>query len=226
MRFLPIILVLLLLTGCVLCERSAEVSGTLLDEHTQTPVSGADVFFNTDPKLCSKSDKDGRFKISATRYHTWYSGGTLGGASDPCGPPLYPEIMITHTNFATRQIDWDQSHQTILLQKLSEPFVVRPWLTFDGNGDVLQDGGAARYLEPRRITVQPDRNGALQVIAVPFKEKVYDPHVTVLQGPSKASLDASMPTPSLRWSFWPHVDSTNVNWMQYTSFVYKLEFIR
>ena len=152
MRLLLIILVLSLLTGCVvLCERSAEVSGMLLDERTRTPVSGADVIFNTDPKLCSKSDKDGRFKISATRYHTWYSGGTLGGASDPCGPSLYPEITITHTNFATRQIDWGQSPQTILMQKLPEPSDVRPWITFDGNGVILQDGGAVRS----RLGIKP-----------------------------------------------------------------------
>ena len=51
-HYLPIVLVLPLLTGCVAypviwpysSERSVAVSGTLLDEHTRTPVSGADVF--------------------------------------------------------------------------------------------------------------------------------------------------------------------------------------
>lgn len=163
MRLLPIILVLPLLTGCVAfptiwpynAERSPAVSGTLLDERTQTPVSGADVFFTFDPKLRSKSDKDGRFQISATRYHYWVTWHTLGGTSEQWNPPLSPEILITHTNWATRQIRWDQSPQTILLQKLPEPSGVRPWMTFDGNGVILKDGGAVRYLAPKPVMTSP-----------------------------------------------------------------------
>src|SRR5688572_994829 len=163
MRLLPIILVLPLLTGCVAyptiwpysAERSAAVSGTLLDEQTQTPVSGADVFFTADPKLRSKSDKDGRFGISATRYHYWITWHTVGGTSEQWNPPLPPEITMTHTNWATRKINWDQSNQTILLQRLPEPSKVRPWMTFDGNGVILEDGGALRYLAPRPVQTTP-----------------------------------------------------------------------
>lgn len=218
-------------------ERSIAVSGTLLDERTQTPVSGADVFFAADPKLHTKSDKDGRFGISATRYHYWVSYATLGGESRQWNPPLAPEIMITHTNWATRLIEWDKSPQTILLKKLPEPVAVRPWMTFDAKGFVLQDGGAVRYLASRPVQTSPGfargsiyfgpyDGGTLCVINVNFKEKVYDPHLIVLQGSNKPSCPATTPT-GFSVSFWPHYDSpTNQIRIKDTSYVYQLEFIR
>ena len=255
MRFLPIILVLPLLTGCVAfptiwpysSERSAAVSGTLLDERTQTPVSGADVFFTADPKLRSKSDKDGRFGISATRYHYWITWHTVGGESESWNPPLSSEITITHTNWATRKINWDQSNQTILLQRLPEPSNVRPWMTFDGNGVILEDGGAVRYLAPRPVQTSPGlargpiyfgpytdgmhraayiTNGALCVINVNFAQRVFDPHLTVLHGPNKPPFPATTAA-GFSWSFWPHYDGpTNQIRAEDTFYVYKLEFIR
>jgi hypothetical protein len=244
MRFLPIILVLPLLTGCAAfptiwpysSERSTAVSGTLLDERTRTPVSGADVFFTFDPQLRSKSDRDGRFGISATRYHYWITWNTVGGESKSWNPPLSPQITITHTNWATRQIQWDQSPQTILLQKLPEPSDVRPWMTFDGNGVILEDGGAVRYLAPRSVYFGPYKdgmgraayipNGALCVINVNFAQRVFDPHLTVLHGPNKPPFPATTAA-GFSWSFWPHYDGpTNVIRAEDTSYVYKLEFIR
>ena len=103
MRLLPITLVLPLLTGCVplgpwgymtiwpyTSERSAAISGTLLDERTRTPVAGADVFFTYFPQLHSKSDRDGSFKISATRYHSRITGYGPGGKVESHKSPLYP----------------------------------------------------------------------------------------------------------------------------------------
>lgn len=255
MRLLPIILVLPLLSGCVAypviwpysSERSAAVSGTLLDERIRTPVSGADVFFTFDPKLHTKSDKDGRFAITATRYHYWITWETVGGESKSGDMPLSPEITITHTNWATRQIHWDQSPQTILMQKLPEPSNPRPWLTFDGNGVILQDGGAARYpaprpvmtipgLEPRPIMIRPYTdgmnrstnipNGALLLINVPFTQRVYAPHVTVLRGPARPAFTATTAA-RFSWSFWPRYDQpSNLIRTRETFYVYKLEFIR
>jgi hypothetical protein len=245
MRLLPLILVLPLLGGCLAyptvwpysSERSAAVSGTLLDERTPTPVSGADVFFASDPKLHSKSDKDGRFEISATRYHYWVTWETVGGESKQWDPPLPTEIMITHTNWATRQIHWDKSPQTILLQKLPEPSDVRPWMTFDGNGVILEDGGAVRYLAPEPVQTSPGfargpihfgpyTDGALCVINVNFTKKVFDPHLTVSRGPNKPSFPATTAA-GFSWSFWPHYDGpTNQIRIQDTFYVYKLEFIR
>src|SRR5436305_13101022 len=68
------------------------------------------------------------------------------GSGRQWNPPLDPEIMITHTNWATQEIHWDPTNQIILLKKLPAPSAVRPWMTFDGNGVILEDGGARRYL--------------------------------------------------------------------------------
>jgi hypothetical protein len=264
MRLLPIILLLPLLTGCLAypviwpysSERSTEISGTLLDDRTRTPVSGADVFFAADPKLQSKSDKGGKFKIDATRYHYWVTWETVGGESKQGNPPLAPEIMITHTNWATRQIEWDQSQQTVLLQKLPEASAVRPWMTFDGDGAILQDDGAVRYLAPRPVQTSPGfahgpihfgpitdavlrsnsvsklrpeivlPNGTLCVINVNFAQRVFDPHLTVSSGPNKPSFPATTAA-GFSWSFWPHYDgTTNLIRIEDTFYVYKLEFIR
>jgi hypothetical protein len=255
MRLLPIILVLPLLGGCVAypviwpysSERSAAVSGTLLDERTRTPVSGADVFFSYDPKLHSKSDKDGRFGISATRYHYWVTWETVGGEVKSQYPPLHPEITITHTNWATQQIDWDQSNQTILLQKLAEPSDVRPSMTFDGNAVILQDGGAVRYLASRPVMTIPGlapgpimirptgdwlhhhgyiTNGPLMLINVNFAQRVYEPHLTVLRGPAEPRFAATHRA-GFSWTFSPRYDgATNLIRYEDKFYVYKLEFIR
>src|SRR6185369_4603642 len=102
MRLLAIALLLPLLAGCVpLCppvgymtiwpytsERSPEISGTLLDERTRTPVAGAEVFFTYCPQLHTKSDRDGSFKINATRYHYWTTSYGPGGKVESHEPPL------------------------------------------------------------------------------------------------------------------------------------------
>jgi hypothetical protein len=255
MRLLTIILVLPLLTGCVAypvvwpysSERSVAVSGTLLDEHSRTPVSGADVFFTSDPKLHTKSDKNGKFGIGATRYRYWVTWNTVGGESKSWNPPLSPELTITHTNWATRRINWGQTNQAVLLQRLPEPSNVRPWMTFDGNGVILEDSGAVRYLAPRPIQTSPGLargaiyfgayrdgherpayipNGALAVINVNFGQRVFDPHLTVFRGSNKPSFPATAAS-GLSWSFWPRYNGpTNQIRMEETLYVYKLEFIR
>lgn len=245
MRFLPVSLVLPLLTGCAAfpviwpysSERSAAVSGTLLDERTRTPVSGADVFFTFEPKLHTKSDTDGRFEISATRYHYWITWETGAGEVKSQNPPLPPEIMITHANWATQQIQWNQTNQTVFLQKLPEPSKVRPWMTFDGSGAILEDGGAVRYLAAGPVQTSPGSargpihfgshtDGALRVINVNFVQRVFDPHLTLSRGPNKPGFPATTAA-GFSWSFWPNYDGpTNQIRAKDTFYVYKLEFIR
>jgi hypothetical protein len=261
MRLLPIPLLLPLLTGCVpLCppvgymtiwpyssERSAAISGTLLDERTRTPVAGADVVFTEDTQLNTKSDRNGNFKINATRYHYWTTSYGPGGKVESHKWPLHSDIRITHTNWATREIQWDESPQTLLLQKLPEPSIVRPWMTFDGNGVVLQDGGAVRYLAPKPVMTTPGfargaihfdayregqhraayiTNGALIVINVNFAQRVFEPHLTVFRGPNKPSFPGTAAT-GFSWSFWPDYHGpTNLIRIEDTFYVYKLEFIR
>ena len=259
MRHLPITLVLSLLTGCVpgsrgymtllphTSERSAEIAGTLLDERTQSPVAGAEVFFTYCPQLHTKSDRHGRFKINATRYHYWTTSYGPSGKDESDKCPLPSEITITHTNWATRKIDWDKSPQTLLLQKLPEPSDVRPWMTFDGNGVILEDGGAVRYLAPGPVQTTPGlargplyfgpytdgmrraayiTNGTLCLINVNFAQRVYDANLTVSRGPNKLSLPATTAA-GFSWTFWPHYDrSMDQIRVEDNSYVYKLEFIR
>jgi hypothetical protein len=69
-------------------------------------------------------------------------------------------------------------------------------------------------------------NGALCVINVPFAQRVFNPHLTVLHGPNKPSFDATTAA-GFSWSFWPHYDGpTNLIRAEDTFYVYKLEFIR
>ena len=230
-------------------ERSAEISGKVFDERTGTPVAGAEVFFTYCPELHTKSDSDGSFNISATRYHQWITYYGPGGRVQPTKPPLTPEITITHTNWATRQLHWDKSPQTLRLEKLPEPSDVRPWMTFDGNGVILEDGGALRYLAPKPVQTQtspgfargamnfgPYRdgmnraayipNGALCVINVNFAQRVFHPHLTVLRGPNRPSFPATTAA-GFSWSFWPHYDQvSDLIRIEDTSYVYRLEFIR
>jgi hypothetical protein len=249
-HLLPVILVLALLTCSAAfliirspssSERSIAISGTLLDERTRTPVSGADVFFTYDSNLHSTSDQNGKFAIPATQYHYW-----IFSSVSPPQPPLSHAITITHTNWATREIYWDHSPQTNILQRLPEPSVVRPWMTFDGNGTILQDGGAVRYLAPRKVPAPPGKipkpiyfgsydngiraafipNDALSVININFSKTVFNPHLTVERGPKKPSLPATTAY-GLSWSFWPrYTGPADVIRTNETSYIYRLEFIR
>jgi hypothetical protein len=120
-------------------------------------------------------------------------------------------------------------------------------MSFDGNGVVLQDGGAVRYLAPKPVQTTPgfahgsihfgpitdalirgngNPNGTLCVINVNFAQRVFDPHLTVSRGPNKPSFPATTAA-GLSWSFWPHYNGpTNLIRIEDTFYVYKLEFIR
>jgi hypothetical protein len=120
-------------------------------------------------------------------------------------------------------------------------------MTFDGNGVIIEDAGAVRYLAPRPVQTSPGfargpihfgpytdgmhraayiPNGALCVINVNFAQKVFDPHLTVSRGPNKPSFPATTAA-GFSWSFWPHYDGpTNQIRVEDKFYVYKLEFIR
>ena len=69
-------------------------------------------------------------------------------------------------------------------------------------------------------------NGALLVINVPFTQRVYDPHLTVLRGPARPRFAATTAA-GFSWSFWPRYDRpSNLIRAEETFYVYKLEFIR
>ena len=238
MRLLLIALVLSLLTGCILLPgeiiviypytspRSAEISGTLLDKNTHSPVSGADVYFACEAKLHTITDNAGRFQIKATRNHHWITEGGPGGSVRQSGPGFPSDIVITHTNWATQEISWDPTNNTILLEKLAAPSDPRLWLTFDANGTILQDGGGERYLGQKPVEFGKFSDGKLVVIKISFQQKVYMPRLIQLRGPNKSSFSITKESSS-RWGFWPSFDQRPIlNRTNGSSFVYRLEFFR
>lgn len=74
------ILVLIFLCGCIpiphYSPRSDEVRGRILDANTHLPISGAKVFLAQAPHHAVYTDKEGRFRLKATRnFHLAYVGG-------------------------------------------------------------------------------------------------------------------------------------------------------
>jgi hypothetical protein len=107
MRFVLIILIVGLLTGCLPMPhttlRSPEVRGRVLDASTHAPIQGAMVFLAEHPKVSCETDSAGYFWLKETRnFHT--------GAIPPEGDwpqREYWEDMVTisHTNYASLRID-------------------------------------------------------------------------------------------------------------------------
>jgi hypothetical protein len=112
MRFVPISLLLFLLTGCIVPDphtslRSDEIVGKVLDEHTRAPVQGAKVFFSEHPNLSCKSDSDGMFRLKETHNFTAVliaGGGAVGYW--PSQDYWWPYITVSHTNYAPYEFDW------------------------------------------------------------------------------------------------------------------------
>jgi hypothetical protein len=71
MRFVPFILVLGLLTGCIPYvhsnERSADIRGRVLDANTHIPLKGAEIRFAQAPPHTTRTDSNGYFHMKATR---------------------------------------------------------------------------------------------------------------------------------------------------------------
>src|ERR1017187_3186291 len=106
MRFVPFILVLGLLTGCLpiphTTESSREVHGRVLDARTHAPIQGAKIFLTNIPKVSCTSDSTGYFRLKAThQFQLAYNEG--GGWPDQ---RFYEyEVTISHTNYISRQLD-------------------------------------------------------------------------------------------------------------------------
>jgi len=181
------------LTGCILplphtTERSSAIRGEVYDERTHAPIQGAKIFFTEHPRLSCKSDTNGCFHINATyNWHLLYLIGAGNSADWPEGQIWGAFITVSHTNYMPCKFGWNSEFQdAILLKKLGEPSVPRPWLVFNGSGEILQDMGAAQCLKPGDIHVaghninshDPRPNG----IHIGFVRRVYDPHVTPVNG--------------------------------------------
>jgi hypothetical protein len=183
-----------------------EVAGTVLEERTHAPISGAEIYLTQQPKYSCKSDSAGRFRLRS--IHNWHYAKCLGaaGASEmPAEQDWDPYITISHTNYAPRTLDL-QSYpdRTILLKKLGELSQARPWLTFNGDGIILQDAGAERYLKPGdiRITAHHMNSAGVRpaMLHIGFAQRVYDLKVTEVDGFERADVDSPIRL-GLDWEF-------------------------
>ncbi len=187
MRTASLVLILSVLTGCVWphrTERSQEISGTILDERKHDPVQGAKVFLTAHTNVSCLSGSDGRFRLKST--YNWHIGYLFAWHDDFDFPrPEYwrPDITTVHTNYMLSHSDWlGRVDKTILLRKLGEPPTPRPWLLFNGDGEILQDMGARQYLKQGGIRIAEPYSERFDPrywrIHVGFVLRVYDPHIT------------------------------------------------
>ena len=238
MRLARFILVLVpgLLTGCFIPRphttlRSQEISGKVLDERTHAPIQGAKIYLTEQPNVSCVSRPDGTYKLKA--IYNWHTGYISGGAESfdvPAGKYWRPIITLSHTNYIQREVDWGRFHpDVILLKRSGEPATIRPWLTFNGSGEIMEDTGAARYLKPGNIQiVERYRDPGFQrpyILRIGFVQRVYDPQITAMDNFDKAQIDVSG-REGFDWKFrityWLWTGNVNV---KDASRVYRLEFI-
>ena len=190
MRFTPFILILILLTGCVIpyphtTTRSGPISGTVLDEHSHSPIAGAEIVLTQHPKAACKSDSSGHFKLK--EIHSWHWGIGIGAGNSedlPFREPWDPIITVSHTNYTPRSnLDWFwKCDDVVLLKKLDEPSEPHPWLIFNGSGEILKDMGAGQYVKPGDIRITEHSNtdtySSPSRIHIGFVQRIYDPQIT------------------------------------------------
>jgi hypothetical protein len=214
MRFTPFILILILLSGCVIpyphtTTRSGPISGTVLDEHTHSPIAGAEIVLTQHPKAACKSDSSGHFMLKEIRSWHWGIGIGAGNSEDlPFRMPWDPIITVSHTNYTPRSnLDWSRRcDDVVLLKRLDEPSEPRPSLIFNGYGEVVQDMGAGRYVKPGdiRITARLDygmRENPPSRIHIGFMQRVYDPKVTPVYYNHDQLSYAALERKGLDWEF-------------------------
>jgi len=71
LRFMPSILILGLLSGCVFpyphrTERSPEIRGRVLDTRTHQPIQGASAFLESYPEASTSTGSEGYFRLKPT----------------------------------------------------------------------------------------------------------------------------------------------------------------
>src|ERR1051326_1337051 len=111
MRFLPFILVLGLLTGCVwphTTPRSPAVTGRVLDARTHVPIRGAKVFLTQPPAHATYTDKNGCFHMKATRNFILMQ---TGAGELP--REKIALMLISQTNYISHELAPDWHHENI-----------------------------------------------------------------------------------------------------------------
>jgi hypothetical protein len=224
MRPIPFILALVSLTGCAELHpyarvRCWEISGTVLDSRTHAAISGALVHRTEHLEFSCHTDSAGHFVLK--EIPNW--------RRDPLPADL--RITITHTNYATRQIEMaDNQGKPLLLDRLEEPSNPRPSLIFSGAGTILQDMGGGQYLKPGDITFVKNAGGEPSELHIRFTRKVYEPQVRALRNPDKAKIYTYGSTDYQRdmdWEFrFQYKHPSNAKRVEDSSRVYRLDFIR
>lgn len=213
MRFIPLILILCLLTGCILpiphtTWRSQEIGGKILDERTHDPIQGAKVFLTDHPNVSCESDSNGCYRLKETyNRHLLYLAGPGNTADWPEGQVWWPHITVSQTNYVPRDVDWGELHpDVILLKRLGEPPTPRPWLIFNGSGEILKDMGAGQYVKPGDIRITEHSDDGIGInpppsrIHIGFVQRVYDPQVTPVNNFDQVSF-GPLKRSGLDWEF-------------------------
>ena len=97
-----------LLTGCVgvgavyphTTKRSPEVRGRVLDAKTKLPIKGAKIEFMESPHHTIFSDKNGCFRMKATRNFHW--GRNFAGGDMPM--PKMGTMVVSHPDYLTADV--------------------------------------------------------------------------------------------------------------------------
>ena len=238
LRFALFLLTLFLAAGCKVYYphttlKAPAISGTVVDASTHAPIAGAKISRAQHPQSMCVSDANGRFKLG--KLHNWHYAVEYNleeGIDLPEGENWLFETSVTvsQTNYLECTVNMATNHgDTIFLKKtgdVSGP--VHAWLTFNGNGEILQDTGASGYLKPGSIKItKPDVTNNPDRIRIRFVQRVYNPFVTAIDQPDKPELSA--------FHEWGFVWYFNIHYLglglipagslKDSSRIYKLEFI-
>jgi hypothetical protein len=237
MRFALFIVLTVLFNGCVhTTPRLLPFGGTVLDERTHAPIVGAKIFLAAHPEVTCKSDSSGNFKFKEiVNWHYGYTFSFVQSEDLPPGEQWGYDVTVSYTNYIPQQASLTEySDHVILLKRLDKPSETHPWLIFNGSGEILKDMGAGQYLKPGDIRIVGHMDGKLDAdptaIHIGFLQRVYDPQITPVNSPDRASI--VLPEPKgLDWEFRIEYSYDNLSHrmsdpdVKDSSREYRLEFI-
>ena len=231
MRFVSLILVLCLLTGCIVpiphtTRRSPALKGKVFDERTHEPIPKARIGFTGHPSLSCKTDSTGSYHMQETEnWHLLLLVGAGNSSHWPDGVSLGDStITVSHPDYVTRELHLYDNQNPILLKRLGEPSESRPWLIFNDKGVILQDMGAAQYLKPGGIQNEHCEfaTGRLDTLHIEFVQPVHAPEIMQLQAPEAPPVKGNKEKVEKNWGF--DIFYLRADIKKASSSTYRLEF--